>query len=261
MSLLGRTSTAVFRAPSPISERQAFSEQRVQGVARLRASTFVRAQYLSRGSGPGYRLRVSGLVSLKGPQARLRFRPGDGAEVDESVEPEVLNTPLLAVGASFSIPERVLNRPGETSPLVWISFVDHENAPLTSPICIGHAGSDSRHVDPYFELPAVATLWLTPRRMLRSGPQLEMSGELVLRDGIVMRIALAQSSNRFGTPALPCEGFDVVVAARGARLAITRRRVSAVVRGHPFVSLALRDWDGSDAGGEMPVGWIIELKN
>lgn len=261
MTLLGRTNSAVFRAPSAISDRRAFSEQRMQGVARLRASTFVRVQYLVNQPGPGYKLRVSGLVSLKGPHARLRFSQGDGAVVDESVEPEVHNTPLLAGSTSFSIPERVLSRSGEASPLVWISFVDHENAPLSSPICIGHAGHDPLHVEPCFEIPVDATLWLTARGLQRSGPLLDVSGELVLREGIVMRIALAPSSNRFGTPALPCEAFDVVVAARGTTLAASRQRVSANTGGHPFVSLALRDWDGRDAGGEMPVGWVIELKH
>jgi hypothetical protein len=259
MSLIDRSHAAVFESPNRIGARHAFSEQRYQVTAKARASALVRISCESLPPGAGCRIHVAGVMNLRGPQARIRFRQGVSGEIDDSVEPDVLDTQLLPAGTTLPLEGPPISRLESVSPLVWISFVDAGETSLSAPICIGRASRDPLHIEPLFEIPVLATVWLTARRLSRHGPILELSGELVFRDGIVMRVALAPDCNRFGTPARSSETFDLHVAARGASLAVAPRRVSAAVRGTPLVSLELRDWDGRP-GGEIPVGWLTRLK-
>ncbi len=259
MSLIDRSHAAVFESPNRIGARHAFSEQRYQVTAKARATALVRISCETLAPGSGCRLHVAGVMNLRGPQARIRFRQGASGEIDESVEPDVLDSQLLPAGTTLPLVSAPISRLESVSPLVWISFVDAGETPLSSPICVGRASRDPLHIEPLFEIPVLATVWLTARRLSRHGPILELSGELAFRDGIVMRIALAPDCNRFGTPAQGSETFDLHVAARGSSLAIPPRRVSAAVRGTPLVSLGLRDWDGQQ-GSEISVGWLTRLK-
>lgn len=262
MSLIDRSHAAVFESLPGLGSRHAFSEQRFSVAARARASALVRVQGEAQPAVPDVRIRFGGVLSLRGPQARVQFRQGSCGEIDESAEPDIVDTQLLPAGTSLPLNESptAIHRTFPPAVLVWISFVDCSGAPLSAPICIGRAGRDPLHVEPLFELPVLATLWLTARCLSKQGPILDLTGELQIRDGIVMRVAFASGCNRFGTPFQAGETVDVQVVARGGSLPIPPRRVSAPVRGTPLVSLEVRDWDGRRAGVEMPVGWITRLK-
>lgn len=259
MSLLDRSRAAVFESAENFGSRRAFSEQRLQVAAKVRASALVRVRYDANEPGPGPRLRVAGVLTLRGPQARIRFRQGLLGGMDEPDAPEVVDTPLVPAGATIPLQEPSIGRRDSASPLVWISFVDSAGTPLSSPICIGRPSVESLHIEPLFELPVLATVWLAARGMSRHDATLDLTGELTFRDGCAMRVAMAQECNRFGSPERTIESFEVLVAARGGAFPAAPSRVTAPVRGAAFVSLEMLDWDGRSAGREIPVGRLTPL--
>jgi len=259
MSLMDRSRAAVFESTGGIGSRRAFSEQRFQVPAKLRASALVRVRYEPQQPGPSLRLRAAGVLTLRGPQARIRFRQGSCGEIDESVEPDVVDAVLVPAGETIPLNEPSISRRDTDSPLVWISFVDSSGTTLASPICVGRPSVESRHVEMLFELPVMATVWLAARTISRHGPTLDLTGELQFRDGCAMRVALGWECNRFGCPERTSESYDVPVAGRGEVYPVPPRRVSAPVRGAPLVSLEVRDWDGRGSGREIPVGWLTPL--
>lgn len=250
---------AVFETGSSLGSRRAFSEQRLQSATKLRASALVRVRCEPQQPGPSPRLRAAGVLTLRGPQARVRFRHGSYGEVDESIEPDVVDTVLLPVGTTLPVNEPPIQLRNGAPPMVWISFVDFSGKALSSPICVGRPTGETLHVEPLFELPVQATVWLAARRVSRHGPTLDLTGELQFLEGCAMRVALAGECDPFGSPERILETHDVEVAARGGTLAVPPRRVSAPVRGAPFVSLEVRDWDGRQNGREIPVGWLTPL--
>jgi hypothetical protein len=259
MSLFDRSRAVVFESVGSIGSRRAFSEQRFQVATKVRASALVRIRYEAEQPAPSLRLRAAGVLTLRGPQARIRFRHGAGGEIDESVEPDVVDTVLVPAGTTLPVNEPSICRRDFAPPLVWISFVDFSGTTLSPPVCVGRPTGESLHVEPLFEFPVLATVWLAARSVSRQGPTIDLTGELQFRDGCAMRITLGQECDRFGSPERTCKAFDVEVVARGGTLPVPPRRVSAPVRGAPFVSLEVRDWDGRGAGREIPVGWLTPL--
>lgn len=261
MTLTDRSRAEVFEAPAGEVSRHAFSEQRIQVAARVRASALVRVRRETRPPSNAAVLHLGGVLTLRGPQARIRFRHGAGGENDDSLEPDVVDTPLLPPGTTLPLvePSRLACRALTPGTLAWISFVDADDSPLASPICIDTSGRGPLHIEPLFEFPATVTAWLIARRLSRQGPIMDLAGELRFPDGIVMRVALAADCNRFGNPSPASETFDVEVAARGGSIAVPRRRVSTLVRGKPLVSIEVRDWDGRRHGLERSVGWLTPL--
>jgi len=256
MFLFGQSNTAVFTAPTPFSERRAFSEQRFQLAARVRASALVRVSCERQDQQPGQRLFVRGHVTLRGPQARLRFRQGSNGEVDERYEPDVVDSALLPAGSMLDVEPPQLPRRGGEFPLAWISFVDSAGTTLSPPICVGRARREPLHVEPLFEIPVFVTLWLSARRQLLKGVVLELAGELVFRDGLVLRTSIAPGCGSFGEPVIDGEYFDTPIAERGASLPLAQHRLPAPGRGRPLVSLQMQDWNGGAAGPELHVGWL-----
>ena len=115
-------------------------------------------------------------------------------------------------------------------------------------------------IDPLFEVPALVTTWVTAAPPTRGEPTVELSGELVIRDGIVMRVTLGPRCNRYGGPEEVVGSRDLALARRGTAIRFPKQKVSTDAGSNPLVSLLLRDWNGSDAGAEMPIGWLGEVR-
>jgi hypothetical protein len=259
MLAIGRSNPAVFMSPFSTGERHAFSEGRLQGAVKARANAVVRVQYQPRDRSAGDRLRVGGLVSLRGPQATLSFRQGDAGAIDESVPPVAQDLELLPPGTSIPIPERVIPLDESASPLLWLSFGDFDQASLSDTTHVGRAPRRPLHVDALFELPALTTTWITVRGISRSGPELLLRGELQLSAGLVLRLELAASGDRNGDPGDQAATHYIPVAARGCAVGFAEHSVAPEVRGQPLVSMALKDWGGHEAGAETPVGWLARI--
>ncbi len=260
MNPFGRTNTAVFMSPDSIGSRQGFSERRLKGIVNARANSVVRLQHVPGNRSAGPQLRVTGVLSVRGPQARLTFRRGNQGRIDSSIPPLAEDRELLPAGTAFPVREVLVPCRDAEPPVVWVAFMDHEQAVLSSPVCVGRVRREATHVDPLFELPALANTWLSARRNLRTEAELHLSGELVIPGGIVLRLTLASGRQRNGDPGGPLVNFDLTVVARGASVPFAEHSVSPAVRDRPFVSMTLRDWGGRDVGVEEPVGWLSLIR-
>jgi hypothetical protein len=258
--LLGRSNPAVFLSTALQGQRKAYSEHRTQVATRVRVRATVRVQTLPSSLDGVSQLKVDATLFLQGPRARLLFRSGTPGSPLPRSAPAVTDCPLLPPGSALPIMNRMIPIRRDLVPLVWVSFHDSRRRVLSSPICAGHPQRESLFLDPVFDVPAVATTWLTARRLDRRGPVLGLDSEMTLSDGIFMRVLLASSCSILGTPGEGSEATDLEVAAPGAMIDCPSQTVTPEVRGFPLVSMLFRDWSGSDAGSELTVGWFTRLK-
>lgn len=259
MISLGRSPRAVFRPAHPVEGRLAFSEQRLQAPAQARGSAVIRVRADSEDRERTWKIHVGGFVMLRAPLARLSFASGEDGRPEAGGEPERSDVPLLPPATVVTIPDRVATRHGPEPPNAWISLVDSEGAQISPPVCVGRPSRRSLHLDPLFEIPVLVTLWLSACASGRGRSAVGLSGEIAARRAVVLRVALAPESNRFGLPGDAAEAFDIVALAPDARLAIPGRQVPAGAGGFPFVSVAMHHWDGRPSGGAVPVGRLTPL--
>lgn len=256
----GHRAPVVFTSPFPVGGRQAFTEHCIQGVVRVRGRASITVRTQERATSGANRLSISGVVFLRGPRASMLFRPGESGKAHESTRPVATNVALLPTATSLNVPVSSVAHTDATTSLIWISFVDGSDRSLAAPICVGRASDRPLHIDTLFEVPVRTTIWLSAKRLSKSGSTLELNGEVMILDGITMRMALGPRCNPFGGPAEIRHSQEVTVAKRGTVLGLPAQQVSSAVGGHPLVSVLLQDWSGGDVGEEVPIGWLAELK-
>jgi hypothetical protein len=254
-----RTRTAVFVPRVAEGSRIAHSQKLLETETRIR----IRAA-ISRLALPGREgdqgARVTGSLTLHGPYAGVRFRKGGVGEPDLGSSPVEMGSALLPLSPIVPIPGTSVRVRSASPPYLWAQFVNACLDPLSSCYCLGRCDREAMRLEPTFEAPARLTAWLSARKVSRrSGPVLELSGELRVPDGIFLHLRTSAGCDRLGEPCDVLEVTEAVIVSPGATVDVPQRIVTAGTAGNPWVSIALRAAEAGPAESEIPVGRCVQL--
>jgi hypothetical protein len=254
-----RSHTAVFVPRVAEGSRIAHSQKLLETLTRLR----IRAA-ISRLALPGREgeqgARVVGSLTLHGPYAGVRFRKGGVGEPDLGSSPVEMGSALLPLSPIIPIPGTSVRVSSASAPYLWAQFVNACLDPLSSAFCLGRCDREAMRLEPTFEVPARLSAWLGARKVSRrSGPVLELSGELYIPDGIFLHLRVSAGCDRLGEPRDILEVTETPILSPGTRVDVPQRVVTAGIAGNPWVSIALRTAEAGPAESEIPVGRCVQL--
>jgi hypothetical protein len=195
-----RARTAVFVPRVAEGSRIAHSQKLLETVTRIRIRAAISRLALP-GRGGEQGARVIGSLTLHGPYAGVRFRKGGIGEPDLGSSPVEMGSALLPLSPIIPIPATSVRVRSTDSPYLWAQFVNACLDPLSSSFCLGRCDREAMRLEPTFEVPARLNAWLGARKVSRrSGPVLELSGELYVPDGIFLHLRVSAGCDRFGEP-------------------------------------------------------------
>jgi hypothetical protein len=254
-----RARTAVFVPRVAEGSRIAHSQKLLETVTRLRIQAAISRLALPVRAGE-QGARVIGSLTLQGPYAGVLFRKGGIGEPDLGSSPVEMGSALLPLNPIIPIPGTSVRVRSANAPYLWAQFVNACLDPLSSCYCLGRCDREAMRLEPTFEAPARLTAWLSARKVSRrSGPVLELSGELYVPDGIFLHLRTSAGCDRFGEPRDILEVTEAPILSPGASVDVPQRVVTPGIAGNPWVSIALRAAEAGPAESEIPVGRCVQL--
>lgn len=254
-----RSHGAVFVPKSPEGSRVAYSLKRLHAAATVRILARVRLEPVTPIARGVAAVRCSGALQLRGPQARLLFRPSADAGPSRTAA-ITSDSPCAPESPHVYVPERVLRAQCDPRPYAWVDFEDGAGNPLVGPVCVGRVERKPLTEERDFVVPASMTVWIAARELNpRRGPVVDLSGELSFPGGIELVIRLGSDCGLRGEPSGHVEVARVPVLPPGVTVPITRCEMTPGAPGNPEVSVLLRDFSGAEAGGEMAIGRCVRL--
>lgn len=256
---VGHANSAVFLPPPGRDTREAHSEYKVCEWTCARARVRVDFWPAPSDGRPGTRWIVSGTLALSGPSVRVYFRNLGLSEVPGGGAPMVTESPLLPPDTSVRIQPRVLRCRTDQAPYLWVSFVDGSRRILSSPIEVGRLDADEITVGQAFETPVQVSTSLAAHHDGGRGASLGLTGQLVVRHGIVMQLVMSQTNTHAVELIEAPQTKTIEIVPPQFSLEFEPQTVVPGVIERPFVSMVLRDWSGRVAGAESRVGWIEQV--
>ena len=255
-----KSSATVFVPESSEGTHIAHSHRLLESATRVRIRGTVSMRPMSRTDEPVPGVSLRGSLYLKGPYAGVRFRKGRGGRPDTGSAPVEVGGHLLPSGPRVAIPEYRLISRSATAPFLWVGFMNARREPLAVSCCLGRCDSEVSWIQPTFDVPARLTAWLHARALNdRQGPVIDLSGELLIPDGVFMHVRMATDCDRRGEPEGIAQGLDIMVITPGATIDVPERKVSPGNVGGPWVSVAVRDHEHAGSLDEIAVGRCIRL--